>query len=448
MKARTLILLALALGLALFIVLVERKMPTTQEREEQKKKIFSVKEEEITGLKYAAPDFSWEAKKQGDKWRLVAPMDYPADEGTLSGILSSIANLEREKELEAGADLAALDLKPAKTVVTFTTAQGPVSLTLGAALPGVGNLAVQRMDTGRGYLIAPGFSSALKKSLTELRSKEIFSVDASQAAVIELRKGDRTTTLRKGPDGWMLDFPFPDRAQREGVDDLLFGFTGLRAKDFVDTVDEAKLKALGLDPPYARIAFYDKDKKALLEASVGRPKDLGKDEFYVLRGRQVFLTSHSLWEKLEQGTLAFPDPKLLGLKRWEVDRIETTLGTDKRVLERKEGEWWADGKKIAATGSVDDFLDHLAALQWMENYKTPKTGPVEIRMIITSGKAKTEAEFLKDASDPRFWWAKVSERPFWWKLEDAKVASLKEDLDRIKPAPPEPAPPPSAPKKP
>ena len=288
----------------------------------------------------------------------------------------------------------------------------------------------------------------LKKTVTELRGKEIFAVDAAQATAIELRKGDRVTTLRKGPDFWILDFPFPDRAQREGVDDLLFGFSGLRAKEFVDTFDSAKLKALGLDPPFARIAFYDKDKKALLEASVGRPEGLGKDEFYVLRGQQIFLTSHSLWTKLEQGTLAFPDPKLLGLKRWEVDRLEMTLGPQKRVLERKESDWWIDGKKAAAASPVDDLLDHLADLQWVENYKTPKIGPVEIRLVVSSGKSKTEAEFSKDATDPNAWWAKVSERPYWWKIEDAKVAQIREDLNKIAPAPQEPPTPPGPPGKP
>jgi len=448
MKPRTLVLLALALVLMLFIVLVERKMPTTQEREAKAKKVFSLTEDEIMGVKYTSPDNAWEAKRTGDKWRLISPMDTPADESTLSGILSSVANLEEEKELEPGADLGALDLKPAETLVTFTTPKGPVTLALGAAIPGTGRMAVLRTDIGRGVLINAGLSAQLKKTLTELRSKEIFSVDAAQTAVVELEKGGRTITLRKGPDFWMLDFPFPDRAEREGVDDLLFGFSALRAKEFVDSADAEKLKALGLDPPYARIAFYDKDRKTLLEASVGRPKGLGKDEFYILRGKQVFLTSHSLWEKLEQGTLAFPDPKLLGLKRWEVDRVGMTLGTDMRVVERKENDWWVDGKKAAASGPVDDLLDHLAALQWMENYKTPKAGPVEIRLAITSGKTKTEVELSKDTADPAFWWAKVSERPYWWKLEDDKVAQLREDLNKIKPAPQDSSPPKPAPPKP
>ena len=434
MKPRTLILLALALGLMLFILFVERRMPTTEESRAQAKKILNVKEDEITGLKFASPDSSWEAKKDHGKWRLASPMDTPADEGTIGPILTSLAGLESEKDLEAGADLKALDLKPAKATLTLTTGKGPLTLSLGTSIPGTTRMALLRQDTGRGYLIANTLLGNLKKNPTELRAKEIFTVDSAQVAAIELTKGARATTVKKSGDGWTLDFPFPDRADREGVDDLVFGFAGLRAKDFVDTYDTAKLKALGLDPPAARITFYDKDNKTLLDASLGRPATLGKDEFYILRGKQIFLTSHALWSKLEQGTLAFPDPKLLGLKRWEVDHLEMTVGSVKKTLERKENDWWVNGKKAAA-GGMDDLLDHLAALQWMENYKTPKMGAVEIRLALQSGKSKIEAEIAPEEGQTKFYWAKVTGRPFFWKLEDSKITQLKDDFNKIAAAP-------------
>ena len=430
MKPRTYILLALALGLMLFIVLVERKMPTTEENRAQARKILNVKEDEITGLKFTSPDSSWEAKKDHGKWRLASPMDAPADEGTIGPILTALAGLESEKDLEAGADLKALDLKPAKSTLTLTTGKGTLILSLGASIPGTTRMALLRQDTGRGFLIANTLLGNLKKNLTELRGKEIFTVDSAQVAAIELTRGARTTTVKKSGDGWTLDFPFPDRADRQGVDDLLFGFSGLRAKDFVDTYDATRLKALGLDPPAAHIAFYDKDNKTLLEATLGRSETLGKDEFYVLRGKQIFLTSHALWSKLEQGTLAFPDPKLLGLKRWEVDHLEMTVGTGKKTLERKENDWWVNGKK-AAGGGIDDLLDHLAALQWMENYKTPKMGAVEIRLALQSGKSRIEAEIAPDTGDTKFHWAKVTGRPFFWKLEDSKITQLKDDFNKI-----------------
>jgi hypothetical protein len=430
MKARTYILLALALGLMLFILLVERKMPTTEEGKAQAKKILNVKEDEITGLKFSSPESSWEAKKDNGKWRLASPMDTPADEGTIGPILTALAGLESEKDLEAGADLKAMDLQPAKTTLPLATARGPLTLSLGASIPGTTRMALLRQDTGRGYLIANALTGNLRKSLTELRAKEIFTVDSARVAAIELTKGGRTTTVKKSGDGWTLDFPFPDRADREGVDDLLFGFSGLRAKEFVDTFDAARLKALGLDPPTSHIAFYDKDNKALLDASVGRPATLGKDEFYILTGKRIFLTSQALWSKLEQGALAFPDPKLLGLKRWEVDHLDMTVGTVKKTLERKENDWWVNGKKAGAAG-IDDLLDHLAALQWMENYKTPKMGAVEIRAALKSGKNTIEAEIAPDAADPKFWWAKVTGRPNFWKLEESKITMLKDDFGKI-----------------
>jgi len=435
MKARTLLLLAAALGLILFIVLFESKGPTTEERKEREKKVFIVKDGDISGLKFSSPDSSWAVRKVDGKWRLTSPLDYPADETILSELLNSITGLEWEKKLEGGSDLKTLGLKPAMATLTFTTPSGSSTLALGAVVAGTARIAALDEQKGTAYFIPDTLTKSLRKTPTELRSKEIFSVDTAQVAAIELVRMDRKNTLQKGPTGWTLDFPFPDRANREGVEDLLFGFSGLRAKEFMDPIDDAKLKALGLMPPFARIAFFDKDKKSLLEASLGRADTLPKNDFYVKRGNQVFLTSHALWEKLEKGTLVFPDPKLLGLQRWEVDRLEMSVGKEKKVLERKDGDWSVGGKKPALQNSMDDLLDHLANLMWMENYKTPKLGPVEITLRIQAGGIKTEAEISPDKENPSFLWAKVSDRPNWWKVDKDKIDQIRKDFQKFTAAP-------------
>ena len=89
---------------------------------------------------------------------------------------------------------------------------------------------------------------------------------------------------------------------------------------------------------------------------------------------------------------------------------------------------------LVLTGSRKE-QDHLAALQWMENYKTPKMGAVEIRLALQSGKSRIEAEIAPEEGQTKFYWAKVTGRPFFWKLDDSKITQLKADFNKIAAAP-------------
>ena len=434
MRWKTLLLLACAVGLVLYIVLVERNLPTTDERRESSQKVLDLKDTDITGLDLADGDLRWTLRKDDGKWRLRAPMDYPAEESSVSGIISALVTLRKEKTLDSGADLKGFGLEPAAATLKLTTTQGPVTLALGAEVPGADRMAVRWAERGEAYFVGKNLMTSIRKSVDDLRDKAIFAADSAAVARIELTypSTGKTAAVWKGENGWMLDFPFVDLADPEGVDKLLYNFTGLRAKAFVDDADARGLASLGLDPPRARVVLYDKDKKAVLDAAVGKTPGMPKEEFYVLRGRQVFLVSDAMWDGLDRGMLTIPNPKLFGFSRWEVDRLEIKAGGRSVGAVRNDEGWSVDGKKAGGSAPIDDLLDKLTVLKWMENYKTPALGTEMLTLAISTEKAKVEAKFMADAGDPQSVWAAVTGRPHYWKLEKTFVDPLLEAVAKIK----------------
>jgi hypothetical protein len=434
MRWKPLVLLAVAVALVLFIALFERKLPTTDERREASQKVFDLQDTDITGLELADGALQWALRKEDGKWRLKAPLDYPAEETAVSGILSALVTLRKERTLDPGADLKGFGLDPAAATLKMGTAGGPVTLALGAEVPGADQVAVRWAERGEAYFVGKNLLASLRRPVDELRDKAVFTVDASSVARMEVvyPATGRRTALWKDAGGWMLDSPFTDRADPEGVDKLLFNFTGLRAKAFVDEAEARGLKVLGLDPPAAVITFTDRDQKPVLEASVGYAFGMGTNEFYLRRGGQVFLVDADLWPNLQKGLLTIPNPKLFGFSRWEVDRLEMSAGGKKTDLERTDEGWKAGGKALASTTPVDDLLNVLTELKWMENYKTPALGEELLSAVITTEKAKVEATFTADAGDPRAVWAVVSHRPNYWKLEKRFLDTLTAKLAEIK----------------
>jgi hypothetical protein len=434
MRWKTLLLLAFAAGLVLFIALYERHLPTTDERREASNQVFPFADGAFTGLDLADGDLRWTHRKEEGKWRLVAPLDYPADDLAVSGLHSTLVTLRKEKTLDPGADLKGLDLEPPAAVLKMETASGRATLVLGAEIPGSGRMAARWVEKGEAYFVGDNLRAALRKSVDELRDKAIFAADTAAVARMELTypSSGKTASLWKGDAGWMLDVPFTDSADPEGVDKLLYSFSGLRAKAFIDDAEDRGLKALGLDPPTAIVAFYDRDKKPVLEAAVGRTPDLGPDEFHLKRGGQVFLVSAALWPNLERGMLTIPNPKLLAFHRWEVDRVEARTAERTVAAERSDDGWKVDGKALTDASPVYDLLDRLAALQWMENYKTPALGEEILTVVVTTEKGTAQAVFAADAGDPQAVWAAVADRSNYWKLETKTVEGLVEAAGKIR----------------
>src|SRR5215207_8927254 len=96
----TIILVLVAVGLWAYVEFVDRKMPTTREREEKKGRLFDFDRDKISAVSIKTPESKMELRREGNTWRLDEPVKDRADTSTMSSLLTSIELLRSESTID------------------------------------------------------------------------------------------------------------------------------------------------------------------------------------------------------------------------------------------------------------------------------------------------------------------------------------------------------------
>lgn len=430
MKWKGLILFGVALALFLFIVLYEKKLPTTEEKKEREKKIFNLKEGEINYLKYESQDLNWEVKKEKDEWKIIKPIEYKAEEFTINNILRTISELEKIEDIETK-DLKSFGLEVPEKKIIFQGEKEREEIFIGEEIPNINRLAIKLKNKGKSFFVSSSFLKDISKNITELRDKTIFSYQASDVNFIEIQTRERKINIEKKGKFWYLDFPFKDRAQKDGVEDLIYGLSSFRAKEFIDEFDENKLKELNLLPPVATIYFYDKEKKLILQGDFGKLEGMEKNDFYVKTGKRVFLANHSLWEKLEKGLVAIPDTKILSFSQWEVKKFNLKIKEKEYLFEKKDEKWFLNGKELKDEKPVNNILKEFEELGWMKSISNYKEVEEIGNLVLEGENFKINCRFFKDLRDKETLWANPEDRPNLWSFVPKAWERIGEELKKL-----------------
>ena len=99
-----LVLLVLAAGLGAYIYFVESKRDLT-DPETRKDKVFTVETGKIEEVELRSPNGDTTLKKTGTTWQIVAPVTVPADEYTVSSLVSGLETLEMQRSLQDNPDV-------------------------------------------------------------------------------------------------------------------------------------------------------------------------------------------------------------------------------------------------------------------------------------------------------------------------------------------------------
>lgn len=425
---RVIILGIITLGLFLYILLYERHQPTTDEAKELEQKVLHMKEEAILQLRYRGDTHQWTLEKAGDEWTLKEPKELPVEETQVNSLVNQIVNLKKERVLEKVSNLEAYGLKKPRAKLIIKTKEDQRTLLIGNDIPATSNLALQVLGDPRVFIVPQNFYSTINKSVKDLRKKQILEVNTNDIYGLLVQKRDKTYEFQKKKGNWYLIKPWKDRANRQKVEDILFGLSGLRAKDFLDDLDEATLAFHGLGHPMYRLAIYAKDGKPLGELSIGRtPKDQ-KNQFSVLYGKQGFLCDHYLWERLQFKEGELKDPHLLAFERWDVQKAEFTVKGKRHTLKRKKDtyEWLWDGKVLEETKPVDDLLQALGDLEVKERIsEKPKKKLVELTIHWDEKEDYTISATLYEKA------GKVEDREGYFSLEPEKVQDILKKIEAL-----------------
>ncbi|HHQ49450.1 MAG TPA: DUF4340 domain-containing protein [Acidobacteria bacterium] len=399
-SSRLLILAVLVIALGAWIYFVERKMPTTEEARQQADKVLpKLDRDQVTGLKITNPHGTFQLEKKDGSWRLVKPIEGPADQGAVGALLGQLVNLKAERTFGKGeVDPKAYGLDKPPMRVVLTTKDGTrFTLDVGEKTALGSNRAVTRGD-GKILLCAGWFANDLGKDLDAWRSHSVADVSPSKVASLDIRAGsDHIKVVRDGRVWRLLD-PIKDLADRRQVEDLITDINGMRIKEFLDA--KADLAKLGLDHPERTVTIVRTDGAKPVELEFGTTREVKGAKQVACRrnGKDLFWVDDKGQIRLGKAPVLWRSPVLYPFDSWDVDRMEIAAGGTTIKLDRTGGTWkLADGSE-ANGGEVLSRLSKLSQMKATDfdlvDTKTPEIGRITLVLSPddTAGKDKAKAE--------------------------------------------------------
>jgi len=385
-SSRLLILAAVVLALGAWIYFVERKMPTTEEAQQQAEKVLpKLDRNQITAVEITNGHGQFRLEKKGDSWQLVKPIQGPADDGVIGSLLSQLVNLKAERTFgkgEVDPKLYGLDKPPMKIVLTAKDGK-TFSLEVGEKTALGSNRAVTRGD-GKILLCAGWFAKDLGKDLDAWRSHSVADVSPSKVASLDIRAGEDHVRVVRDGRVWRLLDPIKDVADRRHVEDLISDINGMRIKEFLDA--KADLKALGLDHPERTVTIVRTEGAKPIDLELGKTREVkgSKQVACRLNGKDLFWVDDKGQVRLGKAPVLWRSPVLYPFDSWDVDRMVISAGGRTVELDRKDGVWkLKDGSE--AEGS--EVLSRLSKLSQMKATdfdlvatSTPEIGKITLKL--------------------------------------------------------------------
>jgi hypothetical protein len=388
MRPKTLLILLVAvLGLGSFIWFYERKLPSSEKRVELEKRVLQdVEKDDVTAvtLQSSKGTVRFErvaaAVKKGKKdekdeaeggeeedeeppvaeWRIVQPLTARADAFAVDRLLDAVIALEKTRTLDE-VDSKAVGLDKPRASVRLKTEDGERVLKLGAPVPTGGALIAGIEGEKGGYVVADSILFDLEKDLGEWRDRTIFRGDREEVQRITLTGSSGRVVLAKRPDGFWIESPVKDRADRNLIDGLFSDLAGLTAEKFLDKPGRPPGE-LGLAPPRGTVEVALQGGSPL-KIELGGPVaveatpegQMAGELTYARAGGPVFEARTRLAESADRTPA---DWRALGLSAFEVHQVESATvqeGAAPISLTRAEPDWKRGDVKISYL-PVSDLL--------------------------------------------------------------------------------------------
>jgi hypothetical protein len=441
MRSKNLIILVvLAAVLGGYILFVERHKPTTEEIEERADRVFpDIDREAIVSLELTTSHGRFRLAKTDGEWRLVEPMDWPADPTAVEALLASIANLDVERTLELGeVSLADHGLDPPGLgLVMIDAGDRRFELAVGNETPLGSKRAVRRSGDDAVLLTSDLFVDDLDRELDQWRSRDVVDVFETGVASIEIdAEGDRIHLVRTD-ERWQLLEPLADLGDRDQVRSLISELNSLRVSEFL--APDSDLVELGLDAPSYRVLIVRSDGGEPITLELGAVLDSGGAATVACRrnGADIFRVPDSLRVRLSKAPVLWRSPKVWPLSTWDVKRM-TIAGADREVvLESADGLWRLEGGAEAVPAAVRKRLNALADLEVREFDlllpPTRVTGSVVLELEGGNGIDELTYTFYAPLEEGGHAVVTVSARDNVMGIDAAVVESIVGDLDDLTP---------------
>lgn len=214
---------------------IARQDDARQARRSAEERLFTFQPADVTGVTVEAKGETTRLVRDGDRWRLDAPVHAAADRAIVDTMVDRLAELRRKGVADGAAPDAAqrYGLARPRATVTVALRDGKTeTLALGDENPFDGTIFAR--STGAGVTLIPGdVRWTIERSAFDLREKRLVPFEDGEVVRVEVTTPARSYVLaREGPDAWRLEAPVHERADPAAAARALSAVRALRASAF------------------------------------------------------------------------------------------------------------------------------------------------------------------------------------------------------------------------
>ncbi len=310
----------------------------TAKAERAARRLFPVKEADITEIVLKKAGHEIRLVRQEQTWVITQPLAAKADKETVQQAANLLATLERERDLGEEMDPQAHGLNQPALVVEFTAAGKTHRLLLGNPTPGDLGFYVMRDDDRRLFTVAQALKETLDRPVDAFRDKAIFDFRVENVVGVTITAGPTRLDLEKTAAGaWVWRGRDDFKVRKDRLESLLRHLTLARVKEFLTgpPTDPASLGFLPVATAEISIALPDQPPQTLI---VGSRR---QHDFYARRGGDgpLFLVEADLAQRILGAMTSLEDRRLWSGDLGEVARLD----------------WGAPGQLWRAAKEKDDW---------------------------------------------------------------------------------------------
>jgi hypothetical protein len=415
----TIALLVVLVGLGAYIYFVTWEQDGNSAASDEKRVFQSVESGDIEELTIKAESGErTTVKKEGDRWRIVAPIQAAAAESDVIAAASALANLDVVRVVdEAPADLSQYGLASPRVEVEYKAGDDKSSgkLLLGAKTPTGANVYAMKNDEKRVFLVAEYQNASLNKSTFDLRDKSVMTVERDKIEGVEVSIAGKGFGFAKKGEEWKVSQPLVASADFGTVESLVGRVQSAQMKSIVtEQPTPADLKKFGLEKPEVVVTLNMGSARAAL--AVGAPA--GEDGVYArdMSKNMVVTVEKTLADDLKKPLDDYRRREAFEFRAFTANRVELTRGDQTVVFERVKGEgenaqdtWKRVSPNPADVdkAKMDSFLAGLADIRATSfTATTANTGVDKPALVVYAkfedGKKEERVTFGRSGSDVYF----------------------------------------------
>lgn len=298
---------------------------STQEGAVNKKLVFSLPSQKITGFTITKTGQDGIVKNivilsnGKDNWKLTAPLEEPADSTPVNNVINVFTKFESEETIEDVSNLADYGLDQPSVKVKVDLKDGkPMELLIGAQTPFADKYYAKLADKPGVLVINSTVKTNLDQEPNNFRQKKVIAFENKEVQSLDLRTKTAHFKLKHTSNQWDLLEPYPEKMVSYKFDEILNSLSSLTAAEFVDNLQDTS--KYGLDKPEYAVELNLTGGKVLsLKAN------LFEKDYYILTNQRQAVLKVSGDQALAflQFTLADQlDKKLIGCELSDVESVK------------------------------------------------------------------------------------------------------------------------------